>query len=228
MDASLAALDASINQSEEVKDMAEGKKDPNKLVEDAEWQASVSEDIELGRWRALLSAVFCALLYLPALALESCWPSFLGQIFSFSPHQSVMFYSHWIAFGATVSLLAATLVFLNVGADLRRGQYPFVVGLAGSWLVILNPVYFLLADHRYLNSSHPQDVIVLLLTIVGVMLLICAASWNASVDKLLKKWWSTPKGKMASMDGSGVHVSVSVLDEDEDDGVTVPESPRSR
>jgi len=134
----------------------------------------------------------------------------------------------WIAFGATVSLLAATLVFLNVGADLRRGQYPFVVGLAGSWLVILNPVYFLLADHRYLNSSHPQDVIVLLLTIVGVMLLICAASWNASVDKLLKKWWSTPKGKMASMDGSGVHVSVSVLDEDEDDGVTVPESPRSR
>jgi len=209
MDASLVALEAKISRSEVVRELAEGKADPNKTMEETEWASRVdAADAEIGRWKAFVASIICALLHLPALALESCWPSFLG----IGGGSRVMVLSHWVAFGATFLLLGVTLMSLVVGADKRRGKTPFLVGFFGSWLVILNPIYFLLADHLYIQAPAAQDMIVLLLTIVGVVVLVIAASWNASVDRVIAAWcfplWR--KGARSSLSQeSGVHVLVS-------------------
>merc|ERR1712216_1004795 len=152
MDSRLSDIEANLAMDSGIKELKEeGVEDPNKTMKGQEWQAEVSSsNEEFGRWSALFASMFCALLHLPALALESCWPSLLGQIFSFGIAPSVMTTSHWVALGATVLCLGLTLVFLGTGAKQRRGLMPLLLGIAGSWLVVLNPVYFLLADYKIL------------------------------------------------------------------------------
>jgi len=193
--------------------------DRNKAIEDQNWQNEVTVAAEeLGKWTALFTSMFCALLHLPALALESCWPSLLGQIFSFYIAPTVRTTSHWIALIATMICVVGTLGFLFVGAQQRRGLLPLVVGIAGSWLVMLNPIYFLLADYQYLrHTRYATDCIVLLLTIVGVLLLVGASSWNASVDKMILSHFQQHGQKHSNVSAAngGAHILVSGCDSDD-------------
>merc|ERR1712072_138917 len=214
----LAAIEDALAKAPEIQEL---QADPSRQCEDISWQSEVMpRDEEFGRWSALFTTVFCALLHLPALALESCWPSLLGQGFRFSPERRVLLASHWIALGSTIVLLGLNKGFLFWGAETRRGFAPLVFALAGSWFVILNPVYFLLADYSMLHTRHATECIVLFLTVFGLLLLIWACAWNASLDRIIAQRYaqSQTTRAMSSRDWStadaGVHVLVDQRDLD--------------
>merc|ERR1712070_668744 len=217
----LADIEANLAKAPEIKQLKEGIVDPKSQMEECGWQAEVAMGgEEFGKWSAMITSVFCALLHLPALALESCWPSLMGQIFRLDIAAPVLTTSHWIAFGATVVLVALNLGFLWTGAERRRGYLPLVLGLAGTWLIVLNPLYFLLADYKYLvHTRHATDSIVLMLTVIGLLILITASSWNASIDRMLAHWWQLKKAHsffpVASND-RGMHVLVETNTEEEE------------
>merc|ERR1711959_502583 len=114
--------------------------------------------------------------------------------------------------------------FLFWGAETRRGFAPLVFALAGSWFVLLNPVYFLLADYSMLHTRHATECIVLFLT-VFVLLLIWACAWNASLDKILAQRYTQSQLNTRAMSSreldwstpdAGVHVLVDQRDLDEE------------
>lgn len=218
----LAEIEKNLARNPEIKQLREGVPDVKAEMEKSKWSSEVSGSSEdLGRWSPILMSLFCALIHLPALALESCWPSLLGQIFRLDVAPQVLTTSHWIALGATIVCLAINMAFLWFGASKRRGFAPWLVGLAGTWLVVLNPLYFLLADYEYLVHSNfsltrsGTDAVVLLLTICGVAMLIVAACWNASLDRKFLDWWRIPGAR--GRDGSVLVASCDEgleLDED--------------
>merc|ERR1711988_53984 len=213
MELSLSEIEANLAKAPEIKQLKEGIVDPKSQMEECGWQADVAMGgEEFGKWSAMITSVFCALLHLPALALESCWPSLMGQIFSLNITEPVLTTSHWVAFGATVVLVALNLGFLGMGAERRRGLMPLIVGLAGTWLIVLNPLYFLLADYKYLvQTRHATDSIVLMLTVIGLLILMTASSRNASVDRMLMHWWQLRNAHTffsTASNGRGVHVRV--------------------
>lgn len=218
----LANIEANLANATDIKELKEGVEDPKQSIKEASWQSEVATNEEFGRWSACLTTVFCALLHLPALALESCWPSLLGQMFSFSPDKPVLRTSHWVALGATLLCLGLNKGFLYWGAKQRRGFSPLLVSFAGSWFVILNPIYFLLADYEIVQIDEAAANIVLVLTVFGLMVLIWAASWNASVDKMVRHRWGLSNRRTCSSEAGeqgGVHVLVEghELDLDDDD-----------
>merc|ERR1712072_1253920 len=179
----LAAIEDALAKAPEIQEL---QADPSKQCEEISWQSEVMpRDEEFGRWSALFTTVFCALLHLPALALESCRPSLLGQMFRFSPEKKVLLVSHWVAFVSTLVLLVFNKGFLFRGAEKRRGFAPLVFALFGSWFVVINPVYFLLADYSVLHTRHATECIVLFLTVFDLLLLMWACAWNASIDKII-------------------------------------------
>jgi len=218
MDARLAEIEANLSRAPDVKELREeGVTDPKQAIENISWQSEVTTSGEqFERWSALLASVVCALVHLPALALESCWPSLLGQIFSFYPTPRVLTTSHWVALGATLVCISLNLGFLGMGAKRRRGLMPLMLAIAGSGLVALNPVYFLLADYQYTYTKSATDGVVVMLTIVGLVILLGASSWNASVDLMLLARLRQPWKRRSSDSAStlGAHIPVESCDLD--------------
>merc|ERR1712070_930210 len=102
----LADIEANLAKAPEIKQLKEGIVDPKSQMEECGWQAEVAMGgEEFGKWSAMVTSVFCALIHLPALALESCWPSLLGQLFKLDVAPRVLTTSHWIAFVATILCL---------------------------------------------------------------------------------------------------------------------------
>jgi len=219
MDFRLADIEANLSKAAEIKELSEeGATDQQGAIEELSWKSEVGGGEEFGRWSALLTSMLCALVHLPALALESCWPSLLGQIFSFNVAPPVLVTSHWVALGATLIFISFNFGFLAAGAKQRRGLLPLVLAIAGSWLVVLNPIYYLAEDYHYTSDpGHERDFIVGMLTIVGLVMLVGASSWNASLDKMILEMWGQHGQTRSSLVGGALGAHVLVANDSESD-----------
>jgi len=92
-------------------------------------------------------------LHLPALAMESCWPSLFATVFSIHVAPYQMREARWATLLATLVCLLLNLAFLAVGAEKRRGLMPLLLALCGSGLVLVSPVYFLAGEVGYLGPE---------------------------------------------------------------------------
>jgi len=185
-------------------------------MEQRGWKAEVSGPEEQ-RWWGVGVALALIGFHLPAFVLQPSWPALIGAVLGLPSlrARSVARVAHWISLTVSSIGAAAVLLTLYVGSAQRRGLLPVVLALPGTWLVLLNPLYFLLAAYEYLPDREDraeQDTVVLMLSDVGLLIVLTAALWNASFDRVFHHHLRGRRRSISTAEDAGGHVLVDDAD----------------
>ena len=112
----------------------------------------------------------------------------MGVLLGASASASAVALSHKVALVLTLVMLVLSAWSFAHNACERRGYGPLVLCVFAAPLLLSNPVVNLLEDYDIIDDFGPMNTLVNVVTWVGVLEVMVAAAWNASVDLRLLRW----------------------------------------
>ena len=112
----------------------------------------------------------------------------MGVMLGASASASAVAASHQVALVMTIVMLVLSAYTFAHNARDRRGYGPLVLCLFASPLLLANPIVNLLEDYEYIDNFGPMNTFLNVITWVGVVEILVASIWNASLDLRLARW----------------------------------------
>eukprot|EP00937_MAST-01D_sp_MAST-1D-sp2_P002901 g2901.t1 len=114
----------------------------------------------------------------------------MGVLLGASASASAVALSHKVALVLTLVMLVASGASFAHGAAQRRGYGPLVLCVFASPLLLANPIVNLLEDFEFIDNFEPLNVLLNVITWVGVLEIMTASVWNASLDRRMARCWA--------------------------------------
>ena len=124
-------------------------------------------------------------LYIPAAFGLWSWPVLLNLLLGSGASASSILFSHYVAFNLTL-ILGGISMYLLI-KDHPRGVGPVFLTLFALPLVMFNPTINLMQDKGTITSTKEMNILLNIVTWIGVLEMTFASGWNSSIDRKVAK-----------------------------------------